>query len=87
VADFHRFHRAIDDQRRAETRTETEEEHASALITAQRLHGRIVDHPHRPPEDLLEFTAHPTRTQVVGLRHNAPAQHRAGIADRHGPVR
>src|SRR5579872_5111625 len=39
VRELHWFEHAVDDERRAEPCAEAEEEHAAALVTAQRLHG------------------------------------------------
>src|SRR6202042_1341902 len=50
VPDLRGFHHAIDDERRAETGAEPEKQHAPAAITADRLHGRIVDEAHRLAE-------------------------------------
>ena len=83
VREFHRLEHAIDDERRAEPGAEAEEEHAAALVAAQRLHGGVVDHSHGTPERLLEVEPDPSISQVPRFRHGLAVEHRPGISDRH----
>src|SRR5262249_57260266 len=84
VRELHRLEHAVDDQRGPEAGAEPEEQHAAALVAAQRLHGGIVDHPYRPAECLLEVEADPASAEIHRLRPppfahprppHAPAEH------------
>lgn len=50
MPELHRRDHAIDDERRAQTRPETQEQHRAAGVAAERLHRRIVDDLHGAPE-------------------------------------
>src|SRR5262249_44110480 len=50
VPELHGLQQAVDDERRAETGAEAEEEHAAASVAAERLHRGVVDHLHGPAE-------------------------------------
>ena len=71
VREFHRLEHAIDDERGAESGAEAEEEHAAALVAAQRLHRRVVDDANGTPERLLEVEADPALAQVPRLASRA----------------
>jgi hypothetical protein len=79
---LHRLEMPVDDQGRAEARAEAEEEHAPALVAAERLHRRVVQDAHRLAEGLAEIESHPAPAEVPGLGDRLAVQHRAGIADR-----
>src|SRR4029453_7231829 len=72
---------ALDDQRRAETGAEPQEEHASTLVAAERLHRRVVHDPHRAPEGGLVVEPDPSAGEVVRLLHRPAVEHRSRIAD------
>src|SRR5437667_4662042 len=69
VCELHRLEPAVDDHGGAETGAETEKQHASARIAAERLHRGIVDHFHRPAECAPEIEANPTLAEVNRLAH------------------
>src|SRR5512143_834125 len=86
VAELHRLDNPVDDEGRSETGAEPEEQHAPTAIATERLHGGIVDQLHRVTERRFEVEADPAPAEITGLGGNAPVQHRARIADRHGLV-
>ena len=51
-----------------ESGAESEEEHAAALVAAERLHGGVVDHLHRAAEGGGEIEADPTGPEIVRIR-------------------
>src|SRR6202008_3183152 len=67
VAHLGRLDHSSDDERRAQARAESKEEHAPTAIAADGLHGRIVDDAYRPPECGAEVVAHPSPADVVRL--------------------
>ena len=81
VSELHGLEHALDDQRRAETGPEAEEEHAAASVAAEGLHRGVVDELHGPAEGASEVEAHPAAAEVVRLRNHVPVDHRSGIAD------
>src|SRR5207244_4276120 len=54
VSELHGLEHALDDEGRAETGPEAEEEHAAAPVAAEGLHRGIVDELHRPAEGAAE---------------------------------
>src|SRR5207237_8784540 len=50
VSELHGLEQAVDDQGRAETGPEAEEEHAAASVAAEGLHRGVVDGLHGPAE-------------------------------------
>src|SRR3984957_1265032 len=50
VGEFHRLDDPIDDHGRPQARAQSKEQHAAALVTADGLHGGVVDDPRRPAE-------------------------------------
>ena len=82
VRELHRLEPAVDDHGGAEAGAETEKQHASARIAAERLHRGIVDHFHRPAECAPEIEANPTLAEVNRLAHRLAVYDRRGIADR-----
>jgi len=47
VTEFHGFDNAVYDHRRTESCSQSQEQHLSAPVTAESLHRRIIDNPHR----------------------------------------
>ena len=86
MSQLHRFNHTIDDHRCAETRTEAEKQHFSALIAAKCLHGGIVDDLDRAAERLLEVEIGPPASKIVRLGHHAVAHHQAGVPNGNGVV-
>src|SRR5262249_59520380 len=76
VSELHGLEHALDDQGRAETRPEAEEEHAAASVAAERLHRRVVDELHGPAEGPSEVESHPAAAEVVRLRKHMPVDDR-----------
>src|SRR6266478_5720438 len=60
VRKFQRFKNAVDNQRR----TQTQKEHASTTISAQRLHCGVVDDPERDAERFNEIESDPAFAEV-----------------------
>src|SRR5215213_6419679 len=75
---------AVHHERVAESRAEAQEEHRLPSVAAERLHGRVVHHPHGAPEGALVVEAHPALPQVHWLLRRLVARDGAGIADRDG---
>ena len=67
VAQLHRLHDPVDDQRGAEPGAESEEEHLAAPVAAQRLHGGIVDDLHRPSERRPDSRSGPIPCRDCGV--------------------
>src|SRR5438132_2630997 len=82
MRELHRLHDSGADERRAETRAESEEEHRPALVASERLHRGVVDDPRRRLERALEVEADPSIPEVDGVDDNAAAVHRCGDPDR-----
>ena len=59
-----------------------EEQHLAAVVTAERLHRRVVDEFHRPPERRLRSRNPSTRRRGCAARAISRLQHRPRIADR-----
>src|SRR5215831_13234036 len=82
VTKLHGLHDAVHNHRRSKPGSETEEEHLSALVAAQRLHGCVVDDLYRVAECGSEIERDPSAAQIAWFG-DRPAMHdRAGIADR-----
>ncbi len=71
VREFHRHQRAVDDERGAEPGAEAQEQHLAALIAAERLHRRIVDHPHRTSRTRPRSRNSPSRVPGYAARRRA----------------
>src|SRR5262245_61096436 len=56
------------------------------MITAERLHGRIVDDLHRPTKDLGKVKTCPACSEIVGLGDGPVAGDWTRIADRNNLV-
>ena len=62
MSQFHRRDYTVDDQRRSESRPQSQKGHLSAFIAAKSLHCRIVDNLYRTPERRLKIVADPALT-------------------------
>ena len=56
------------------------------FVTAERLHGSVVDEPHRVPECLFEIEADPAAPEIVRLGNGLVMHHGPWIADGHGGI-
>src|SRR5580704_89279 len=83
MAQFHRHDVALNHEGRTETSPKTQEEQGSALITAQGLHGRIIDDFHGSPECAFEIKPDPPAPQVMRLDSRLAPEYRAGVANRY----
>ena len=86
MGQFHRLKHSVHNERRTQARAQTQKEHSSASITAERLHRRVIDDFHRAPERFSEIETDPTTAQIVGFGHRMSVDHRSGITDGHGLV-
>src|SRR5688572_26513891 len=77
---FQRYDPAIVDERGAEARTKAEEQHAAALVAAERLHGRVVEDLHRPAEGRGPVEADPAFAEIPRLLDHLAADDRARYA-------
>src|SRR5207249_8501523 len=82
----HGFSSTANNQGSAETGAWTQEKHAPTLIASQRLHGGIIDHPHRTPEGLAKVDSHPSTTEILRFGDGTSVQHRPRVPDGHGFV-
>ena len=72
---------AIEDHGRAKAGADAEEEHATAFITAEGLHGGVVDEAERLAEGLLIGKVDPSGGEVVRLGERTIMDDRARVAD------
>lgn len=84
---LHRYDFPFEHHGGAEAGAETEEEHASAVIAAERLHRSIVHHAHRVSERFCVVEAHPSAGQISGLHEREPVHHETGVSDGNDVVR
>ena len=82
VRQLERHDAAIVDQRGAEPGAEPEEQHSSPLVTAERLHGRVVDDARRHAHLAFVVEADPAAPEIPGLFLYLAAEHGAWNADR-----
>ena len=70
MREFHRLGDIVDDHRGAEAGTQSQEQHAPALIAADGLHQSVIDHLDRLAELRGEIEAGPTLAEIdrVGNR-------------------
>jgi hypothetical protein len=71
---------AIEDHGRAKTGADAEEEHSATLITAEGLHGGVVDEAERLAQGLLIGEANPSGGEVVRLGERMIMDDRARVA-------
>src|SRR5438270_11879164 len=64
IAEFERKEHLLEHERRAEASPETEKQHSSTSITAERLHGRIVDHLHGFSQRFAKVKIDPAAAQM-----------------------
>src|SRR5690348_1476227 len=64
VAQFHRFEKSVHDHRGAQAGAQAEEKHTAASITAERLHGGVVDNFDGPAERFPEIESHPSCAEI-----------------------
>ena len=81
MREFHGLEKTVDDHRGAEAGAETEEEHVAAFVTAEGLHGGVVDDFHREAEGFGEIEGHPALAEIVGLAEGPLVDDRAWVAD------
>src|SRR4051794_35026706 len=86
VGEFHRLADIVEDHRRTEAGSEAEEQHAPALIAAEGLHQRVVDHLDRLAELSGEIEAGPALAEIHGIEHRLVLTHGARIAHRDNVV-
>src|SRR5690348_568331 len=86
VAQFHRFKEPIHNHGRAEARAQAEEKHTATSITAERLHGGVVDNFDGPAERFAEIKSHPSCAEIRWIVQRTVVDDRAGITDRHRVV-
>ena len=86
MAQFQADDDVIDDERRAQAGAEAEEEHSAALVSAQRLHGGVVDDAHRLAEAGLQVEAEPAGAEVDRLLGDLAADDRRREAHGNGVV-
>ncbi len=83
VREFHRLHYAIHHHSGTEAGTKSEEQHASAAIAAECLHGSVVDHVHRLAERPVKAKSLPSFAKVVRFPQRNVVHHRAWVAEGH----
>ena len=77
---------AVEDEGGAEAGAEAEEEHFAAAVSAERLHGGIVDEADGLAEFFLVGEVDPAGGEVVGFGEGTVVCDGAGIADGDGVV-
>src|SRR5579863_9987817 len=80
MCQLHGLEYPVHDHGRPETGAQSEKQHTAAFITAQRLHGSIVDDPDWAAKSFAEVKSHPSTAQVVGLAKGMLINDGAGIA-------
>src|SRR5438105_4896838 len=81
MCQFHRLQNVVDDQRRSKSRAQAKKEHPPSLITAQCLHGGVIDNLYWPVKGLFEIKSHPAAPKVERFAHRMTVHHWAGIAN------
>src|SRR5260370_23055066 len=72
---------ASEDLGRAKAGANAEEEHSATFITAEGLHGRVVDEAERLAESLLIGEVNPSGSEVVRFDERTIVNDRARVAD------
>src|SRR5215471_4898991 len=83
VTKLHGLHDAVHNHRRSKPGSETEEQHLSALVAAQRLHGCVVDDLYRVAECGSEIERDPSAAEIAWFGDRSAVDDWAGIADRY----
>jgi len=86
VAQLHGRDHAIDDERGAQAGAQPQKEHAAALVAAECLHGRVVDHLDRLSKRRPEVKPDPASAQIDRFHQNLLVDHWARVADADGVV-
>ena len=82
MTEFHRLHDTIHDKGRTEPRAQAEEQHLAALVTAQSLHGGVIDDLKRTPECCSKIKTDPAPSQIVGFGNRSIVKDSPRIANR-----
>jgi len=86
MREFHGRDDAIDDQGGAEAGAEPEKQHSATFVTADCLHGCIVDDVGRPAKRSVKIESDPTGPQIVRFRGDFAVEHYSRIPDGDGIV-
>ena len=81
MGQFEGDNHAVEDHGRTKAGSDAEEEHVAALVTAESLHGGVIDEAKRLPEGLLIRKIDPSRGEIVGLGNWPVIDDRAWVAD------
>src|SRR5439155_19171631 len=81
IAELKRHQSLLPHQRRAKPRSKSQKEHAPPAVTAERLHGRIVDQAHRSTEGPVEIKSDPSFAQMLWIFCDASLAHRRRETD------
>jgi len=81
MRELEREHGPLAHDRAPETGAESEEEHRSAVVAAECLHRRVVDHAYRAAERAREVEPDPTLAEVPRLALRTALAHGAGEAE------
>src|SRR5262249_52747745 len=82
VTKLYGLHDAVYNHRRSKPDSETEEQHLSAVVAAQRLHGCVVDDLYRAAECGSEIEREPSTAEIAWFGDRPAVDDWAGIADR-----
>src|SRR5205085_4938533 len=74
--------RASPGQRRTKTSPKSDEEHSPAAITAERLHGGVVNDTHRFAKGFFKIESRPSFAEIFWIGQNAAVPDRGGKANR-----
>src|SRR5215471_17945497 len=83
---LHRLQLAVDDHGRTQACAEPEEQHTSAFIAAQRLHGSVIDDSDGTAESALKIEPSPSFAEVVRLSQDMVVENDSWIPDRHDVI-
>src|SRR5665213_1820485 len=75
-----------DDERRSQTGAQAEKQHATAIVAAERLHGRVVNGADGTSEGFFKMMANPSRPEVVRFGERPAAANGSGITDGNGGI-
>src|SRR5262249_21688374 len=86
AAKVERVDNSIDHQGRTESGAKTKEQHTTAAIAAQGLHGRVIDDLDRTTKRFPEIEGRPAVPQIIGPADWTTVYDLARITDGHGVV-
>ena len=86
MREFQRHEQPLRYESGTEACAESEEQHASTRVRAERLHRGVVDNLHRRAERLLVVETHPAATQIVRFMRRSAALDGSRVPDRHGVI-